>query len=370
MSDNTSTEPDGTSSRPTSSSRSIQDWLPTFHEPADEATDEMLRMFLGNLRTRFQTINREELRSELEKDWHDRVAVAFVGKELTWDDAYRLESEIGWLLTGERLRQEIGARLRWAVADGVPTASSLQTDYAALLKMEPSPKDDVFRDFLLQVLEEIHWHSKRKHIRELARSQATRRTLLLALIALCIALAPYFFLPNAVTNVRPAGPASLQSSVMPIALFADDGFWAHFGLYTSVSFGFLGAFFSRLISLQRQWATIPLNELFNARAYHYIILRAGIGVIGALVVYFFLQSGLVEGSVFPKFKELSVDVLPLGGPTSTKWPTTIMLPSVSLALLIMWSFIAGFSESLVSTVLAGVERQFGGAINAPAPGTR
>jgi hypothetical protein len=58
----------------------------------------------------------------------------------------------------------------------------------------------------------------------------------------------------------------------------------------------------------------------------------------------------------------------LGGPRAVKWPAQIMLPSMSLALLIVWSFIAGFSESLVPTILAGAERQLGGAINArPSP---
>jgi hypothetical protein len=212
------------------------------------------------------------------------------------------------------------------------------------------------------VLEEIHWHSKRKNIKQIVRNQATRRTLILAFIALLIALSPYFLLPNFPTSVRPASFAA-SPYLFSVALFGGDDFWSHFGLYTSVTFGFLGALFSRLITLQRQWTAMAMDELFNARTYHYIILRASIGVVGALVVYFFLQSGLMEGSVFPKFKELSMDMLSFGDPRAAKWPTKLMLPSASLALLIMWSFIAGFSESLVPTVLAGAERQFGGALN-------
>jgi hypothetical protein len=357
--------PAGSSSR----RQSFRNWVPRFHEPVDAASNEMLRLQLDNLKLRFDAIDEKEVTSDQEKKWYKEIVDTFDLKELTWDDAYRLESEIGWLLKGERLRQEIAGRLRWAVGDGVPAASSLQTDYAALLnKKDPPADDNVFRNFLLQALEEIHWNSKRKHIRQMVRSQASRRTLILAVVALVIALAPYFFLPNVGTSVRPASFASLEPYIFTVALFGGDGFWTHFALYTSVTFGFLGALFSRLITLQKQWTDMALDELLNARSYHYIILRASIGVVGALVVYFFLQSGLVQGSVFPKFNELSVDLLQLGGPRAVKWPTTIMLPSVSLALLIMWSFIAGFSESLVPTVLSGTERQFGGAINAPPPG--
>jgi hypothetical protein len=78
---------------------------------------------------------------------------------------------------------------------------------------------------------------------------------------------------------------------------------------------------------------------------------------------FFLQSGLVEGSVFPKFDQLGMKMISFGGADGVNWPTKLLLPSGSLALLIMWSFIAGFSESLVPTILQNVERQLGGAIN-------
>ena len=134
-------------------------------------------------------------------------------------------------------------------------------------------------------------------------------------------------------------------------------------LYTSVAFGFLGALFSRLITLQRQWSAMALDELYNARAYHYIILRASIGVLGALVVFFFLQSGLVQGKVFPNFSELSMTSVHFSSAVGEqlRWPTRLLLPSADLALLIMWSFLAGFSESLVPTVLSGTERQFGAA---------
>jgi hypothetical protein len=106
-----------------------------------------------------------------------------------------------------------------------------------------------------------------------------------------------------------------------------------------------------------------LDELYNAATFRYILLRGTIGVLGALVIYFFLQSGLVEGSVFPKFDQLGMKLVSFGGSHADNWPTQLLLPSGSMALLIMWSFIAGFSESLVPTILENVERQLGGAIS-------
>ena len=45
-----------------------------------------------------------------------------------------------------------------------------------------------------------------------------------------------------------------------------------------------------------------------------------------------------------------------------RWPGQLLLPSGGLSLLIMWSFIAGFSETLVTTVLNTTQQQFGGAL--------
>jgi hypothetical protein len=119
-----------------------------WQEPADSASDQMLRLQLDNLELRFRTIERETLPTDHDKSWYDEIANAFAcrqstpglddatgqTKALTWDDAYRLETEIGCMLHGDRLRQEIADSLRWAIGDNVPQAIDLQNDYANLTK--------------------------------------------------------------------------------------------------------------------------------------------------------------------------------------------------------------------------------------------
>ena len=108
-----------------------------WQEPADQASNQTLQMHLDNLELRFQTIDKTDLKSDKAKQTYDKVAAIFARKHairptesgsvrpLTWDDAYRLESEIGSLLQGNRLRQEIVAVLRWAVE----TTSHRQPSY-------------------------------------------------------------------------------------------------------------------------------------------------------------------------------------------------------------------------------------------------
>jgi hypothetical protein len=84
---------------------------------------------------------------------------------------------------------------------------------------------------------------------------------------------------------------------------------------------------------------------------------------GALVVFFFLKSGLITGGVFPDFKTLGFDFINYIGedPAQAKIANEVMLiiePSKALALLVLWSFIAGFSERLVPTILANTEASF------------
>ncbi len=75
---------------------------------------------------------------------------------------------------------------------------------------------------------------------------------------------------------------------------------------------------------------------------------------GALVVYFVLKSGMVDGALFPKFDKLAMEWVRVpDGPV----PMTFVVPSKDLALLTVWCFLAGLSEVLVPSILAGTERQ-------------
>jgi len=86
---------------------------------------------------------------------------------------------------------------------------------------------------------------------------------------------------------------------------------------------------------------------------------------GAFVLYSFLRAGLVSGEIFPDFDKLGLEFSDFsGGDTPPKIAALISRsvgPSRALNLLTMWSFVAGFSERLVPTILSNTEASFANA---------
>jgi len=128
--------------------------------------------------------------------------------------------------------------------------------------------------------------------------------------------------------------------------------------------GLMGAFFSRLIDVQRNGNTFTLDEVFMQRELSYTLLRAGVGMCGALIVYFFLRSEFVSGPLFPVFEDVAIRYVQVNGTDTVSM--AFVMPSKALALLTFWCFLAGFSEALVPGILANTEKQLSNA-SAPPP---
>jgi hypothetical protein len=190
------------------------------------------------------------------------------------------------------------------------------------------------RSLLLRIMERLHWHAKKRYLSRPIRKQATKNILWCMLAAFLLAVFPY------------------------IAIWVDwrEGtlapYWTLFALYTALTSGLLGAFFSRLLTIQRDWANMTLEEVFLHREFSYSLLRAGVGVCGALVMFFFFKSGLVNGALFPTFEKMALELVKASEPNM--W---FVVPSKDLALVTVWCFLAGFSESLVPSILTSTERQ-------------
>jgi hypothetical protein len=209
------------------------------------------------------------------------------------------------------------------------------------------------RSLLLRTLEELHWSFQRKFYARPIQKSATYRIVYSGLGAFVL-----FLLPYVVVYV-----GLLWEKTPPLTK------WAGLPLYTALTAGLFGAFFSRLLYLQQNWNAFTLGSVMDARDFTSILLRGCVGMTGAVIVYFFLQSGAMQGALFPTFGEIgfSQPDFPLakstsggeGGHAGQVIPIRLLFPNPSLALLVVWCFIAGFSERLVPSILQSTEKSFG-----------
>jgi hypothetical protein len=310
----------------------------------------MLHLYRSNLDVRLRCIDPASLQSESQKQIYATVVDMLksferpgaVPRGFEWDETYKAERLIALLLGGGQLRQEISARLQELASQSLSEADSLRRDYETLLKapgdsQQASADDATLRAFLVRVMEALHWNAKKKYLARPIRKQATKIILYGLIISFLLVIAPYVML-----NFGKKGEELTK-------------WWSLFALYTVLSSGLLGAFFSRLITIQSSWAAMTIDEVFVQREISYTLLRAGVGMCGALVVYIFLRSEFVSGPLFPMFKDVAIQFVAPAHERAVNM--TFVMPSKDLALLTFWCFLAGFSEALVPNILASTEKQ-------------
>lgn len=329
----------------------------------------MLQLYRTNLEVRLRAIDESSLQTGGRRQIY-ASAIALLRdagdeetSEIEWDDVYKAERMIALLLSGKELRYEIGARLQELSSEKPSEADRLRREYDALLRPAAdsgaTPADDgVLRLFLVRLMELLHSIAKKKTLIRPIRKQATRNILALVMAAFLLVIFPYIYLVFDYNAKAPEAIDRIRSV------------WSLFALYTALAAGLLGAFFSRLLSLNNQWSTTDLDEVFLHREFAYTLLRAGVGMCGALIVYFFLQSGIIEGSLFPDFNKLAIKfITPAPSATAAAGESllgmVLTVPSTDLALLIVWCFLAGFSERLVPSILLNTERQLTSAAAGP-----
>lgn len=117
------------------------------------------------------------------------------------------------------------------------------------------------------------------------------------------------------------------------------------GLPLAIVAGFFGATFFILARLNTRLADAKLDDIEAFYDWKNLIVRCLFGAGGATILYFFFETGLLKGTIWPELMYIGFKPCCGGG----------LVPNQHLALLLVWSFLAGYSETLVPALLTQTE---------------
>ena len=150
---------------------------------------------------------------------------------------------------------------------------------------------------------------------------------------------------------------------VPGALFANFGMT---GVPTPVAVLFVGLV-GGFVGLQRRLKSLPGEDLaLLAESWANIALSPIAGAILAELVYLLFISGLLKGKMFPEFDPDS----PSGTDLGLKELFAVHCKASSdYAMVLFWSFVAGFSEKFVTNIISQFESPDPGVVKPESQGS-
>jgi hypothetical protein len=328
----------------------------------------------------------------------ERLALIFERREkeeLTWDDVYTFDLEILELLSDEDLvrkaydmrskyRSIAGARDYDAyIASKPPDLTTMQIESIKKTEEKVSVASEVLRTDIRYLLGQFYLHYSLMPLREGLRDELTRRARKWTLIFLGI-FSVLIILSQIMGLFLPGGSGLVDSTVEIVTSTVGVVIFA----------GIMGGCVSMLQRIQS--APNEGDSLYNLAALSHgwkgISLSPLYGAIFAMLLYVLFTAGILKGAVFPEVETLRVT----SAQSATSSPSPTQAPSVptaytqssatanlspvqppsptppqmsapaprslpfsdtapvdgkAYALLVIWSFIAGFAERLVPDTL-------------------
>lgn len=322
---------------------------------SQEEVTELTNQFYVTLRAYFAKVKRDgEIRNQ---EAFNRVEELLKPGDIqNWTNAYEIEQLLVHLFEDDTLAMELSIRTLEARSVLSPELAAVYDAHVREIETLPETPQgsertailsEPRRTLLARLVNDLQW---RYIVNEATRRYSkliTRRTAFLSVGALLAFTALVVFI-----YYRPLVFEYGDLRLLGVAGLA--GAW--------------GATFSMLVSLKGRLDASKFDDLKLMRDRWVLVSRALIGAGAACILFFFLLSGLLGGSAFPTLTQpppASENLAPESQTSQVESRPTPAparnLPPRDLALLIVWCFIAGFSEQLIPGLLATTEARANGA---------
>ena len=283
--------------------RRLLAWLSPTHHEAD-----LLEHRFVELDARFEIIKDRGAEVLGDTSLVSEIESRLAG-ERTWRNNQHIEQLLVALLTAEELAVE-RARLERLTPEHEAVAAAATADPQ---EREPLGLE---RALVLRLLQDRHWSFDVERLEAFYRRSVRRR------VSLVFALAVFAFF----------GPHLLPAVFERLLALAGDA--KKELLFTAITAGMLGACFSMLTSLEQRLEAADLDVLRSLSTPSYLFFRVFAGAAGGLVLFYVVHSQLLAGALLPDLTDLEA------------------VAPKDRSLLTVLCFAAGFSEKLITGVLA------------------
>ncbi len=252
-----------------------------------------------------------------------------------WEIPNEIEILLVQLKTGPDLDVALDSAFLTADKIGVPSASILRQ------RLTEEADKDAKQALLAKLLRDTHNRYAARRSERAERAKVARRMTYLGFGLTGVIVGVFLILGT--------GWFAVAVDKMP---FTD---LVKYNLIVTTFFGFLGAYLSRLIAFQNTAVTLSVDDLENGYSWHFLMVRLLVGGLSSVILYFVISGHLIGGELFPA---------PVGGASGgfgALWTVhsgegmPYEGPSANFAKLIVWCFIAGFSERFLPDSLSALE---------------